>query len=183
MEKSDNKLTIDEKAEIFEYVNSLYLKLTGEKKKYTKRCFKTSWKEDNMCYTLLLKLYNVYDIWLENERNDEWVWERDNVKMDTHVSQKKHNRIVNMMRESERELELQLEKIQEGKGFVSEEVYNTALEEKDKEIQQINRENGDHVAKLRNQLAFKDEKLDHANKRLEAQKLYYEDQMKKLSMD
>ena len=177
----DNKLTIDEKAEIFEYVNNLYLKLTGEKKKYTKRCFKTSWKEDNMCYKLLLKLYDVYDVWVENECHDEWTWERENITMEGTISQKKHHRVMNMMRESERELELELEKIQEGKGYISEEVYNTALEEKDKENQQNNRENGDLVAKLRNQLAFKDEKLDHANKRLEAQKLYYEDQMKKLN--
>ncbi len=183
MEKSDNKLTTDEKAEIFEYVNSLYLKLTGEKKKYTKRCFKTSWKEDNMCYKLLLKLNDVYDIWLENERNTEWVWERDNLILDGRISQKKHHRVMNMMRESERQLELELEKIKEGKGYISEEVYNTALEEKEKEIQQINRENGDRVAKFRNETDMLREKLDHSNKRLEAQKLYYEDQMKKLSMD
>ncbi len=183
MEKSDNKLTTDEKGELFEFVNSLYLKLTGQKKKQTKASFKNSWKEDNLLYIMMVKLADVYDMWLENERNEEWVWERDNVNMDTHVSQKKHHRVMNMMRESERQLELELEKIKEGKGYISEEVYNTALEEKEKEIQQINRENGDRVAKFRNETDMLREKLDHSNKRLEAQKLYYEDQMKKLSMD
>ena len=183
MEKSDNKLTTDEKGELFEYVNSLYLKLTGQKKKQTKASFKNSWKEDNLLYIMMVKLADVYDMWLENERNDEWVWERDNVKMDTHVSQKKHHRVMNMMRESERELELELENIKEGKGYISEEQHKEEMEEKDKEIQQINREHGDRVAKLRNENDMLREKLDAANKRTEAQKLYYEDQMKLLSSD
>ncbi len=183
MEKSDNKLTIDEKADIFEYVNSLYLKLTGEKKKYTKRCFKTTWKEDNMCYKLLLKLNDVYDIWLENERNAEWVWERDNLNLDTHISQKKHHRVMCMMRESERQLELELEKIKQGKGYISEEQHEKEMKEQLINYQQADRVLQDRAAKFRNEADMLREKLDHTNKRLEAQKLYYEDQIKKLSMD
>ena len=183
MDKSDNKLTTDEKAEIFEYVNSLYLKLTGEKKKYTKRCFKTTWKEDNMCYKLLMGYNKVYDVWLENERNEEWVWERDNVNMDTHVSQKKHHRVMNMMRESERYLELELEKIKEGKGYMSEEQHEQEMKEQLINYQQAERVLQDRAAKYHNEAEMLREKLDHANRRLEAQKLYYEDQMKKLQLN
>jgi len=183
MEKSDNKLTTEEKGEIFEYVNNLYLKLKGQKKKQTKASFKNSWKEDNLLYIMMMKLNDVYDIWCENECQDEWTWERENVTMEGTISKKKHHRVMNMVRESERDLELELENIKEGKGYISEEVYNTALEEKDKQIQQINREQGDTIAKLRNEANFLREKLDAANKRLEAQKLYYEDQMTKLNND
>ena len=183
MEKSDNKLTTDEKAEIFEYVNNLYLKLKGNKKKQTKASFKNSWKEDNLLYIMMMKFTDVYDVWLENERNDEWVWERDNVTMEGTISQKKHHRVMNMMRESERDLELELEKIKEGKGYISEEQHIEEMKEKQTEYEQNNRENGDSVAKYRNEADFLREKLDKADKRLEAQKLYYEDQMKKLSND
>ena len=183
MEKSDNKLPTDEKADLFEYVNSVYLKLTGEKKKYTKRCFKHTWKEDNMCYKLLMGYNKVYDVWLENERNAEWVWERDNLILDGRISQKKHHRVINMLRESEHELELELEKIKEGKGYISEEKYKEDMREKDKQMHETRRQTTDRVAKYINENDMLREKLDHNNKRLEAQKLYYEDQIKKLSMD
>ena len=129
MEKSDNKLTTIEKGEIFEYVNDLYLKLAGEKKKYTKRCFKTTWKEDNMCYKLLLGYNNVYDIWLKNEQNEEWAWERDNTITEGTITKKKHMRMINMMRESERYLEQELENIKDGKGYISEEQHEEDMKE------------------------------------------------------
>ncbi len=183
MEKSDNKLTTDEKGELFEFVNSLYLKLTGQKKKQTKASFKNSWKEDNLLYIMMVKLADVYDMWLENERNEEWVWERDNVNMDTHVSQKKHHRVMNMMRESERDLELELEKIQEGKGYISKEQHEEEMKKQLEEQQELIREQADRVAKLRILEKGLREKLDAANRRTQAQKLYFDDQMKLLSRD
>ena len=183
MEKSENKLTTIEKGEIFEYVNDLYLKLTGEKKKYTKRCFKTTWKEDNMCYKLLLGYNNVYDIWLKNEQNEEWAWERDNTTTEGTITKKKHMRMINMMRESERYLEEELENIKEGKGYISEEQHEEEMNKQLQEQKQLIREQGDSIAKYKNESEMLREKLDYANKRLEAQKLYYEDQLNKLSMD
>ncbi len=183
MEKSENKLTTIEKGEIFEYVNDLYLKLTGEKKKYTKRCFKTTWKEDNMCYKLLLGYNNVYDIWLKNEQNEEWAWERDNTTTEGTITKKKHMRMINMMRESERYLEEELENIKDGKGYISEEQHEEEMNKQLQEQKQLIREQGDSIAKYKNESEMLREKLDYANKRLEAQKLYYEDQLNKLSMD
>lgn len=183
MENSENKLTTIEKGEIFEYVNDLYLKLTGEKKKYTKRCFKTTWKEDNMCYKLLLGYNNVYDIWLKNEQNEEWAWERDNTITEGTITKKKHMRMINMMRESERYLEEELENIKDGKGYISEEQHKEEMDKQLQEQKQLIREQGDSIAKYKNESEMLREKLDYANKRLEAQKLYFEDQFKKLSMD
>jgi hypothetical protein len=183
MENSENKLTTIEKGEIFEYVNDLYLKLTGEKKKYTKRCFKTTWKEDNMCYKLLLGYNNVYDIWLKNEQNEEWAWERDNTITEGTITKKKHMRMINMMRESERYLEEELENIKDGKGYISEEQHKEEMDKQLQEQKQLIREQGDSIAKYKNESEMLRDKLDYANKRLEAQKLYFEDQFKKLSMD
>ena len=183
MEKSDNKLTTDEKGEIFEYVNSMYLHLKGNKKKQTKQSFKTTWKEDNMCYKLLLGYNDVYDIWLKNEQNEEWLWERDNTTIEGTIPKKKHMRMINMMRESERYLEEELENIKDGKGYISEEQHKEEMNKQLQEQKQLIREQGDSIAKYKNESEMLREKLDYANKRLEAQKLYFEDQFKKLSMD
>ena len=183
MENSENKLTTDEKAEIFEYVNDKYLKLKGQKKKQTKASFKGSWKEDNLLYIMMMKLNDVYDIWCDNEQHEEWVWEKENTYMEGTITQKKHRRMMNMMRQNEYDLEIKLEEIEAGKGYMSEEKYKEDMREKEKEYEQNNREQGDRVAKYRNEADFLREKLDKATKRLDAQKLYYEDQMTKLNSD
>ncbi len=180
MEKSDNKLTAVEKGEIFEYVNDMYLKLKGNKKKYTKNCFKSTWKEDNMCYTLLMKLYTAYEMWSENERDEEWIWERDNLNDDV-VSKKKHRRVINMLHRSEYELEQELEKIKEGKGYMSEETHKNMIQEQKINYEQTILELNDSVQKSKNLEEGLRSKIKSQDERFEAMKLYYEDQMKKLS--
>lgn len=182
MEKSDNKLTSVEKGEIFEYVNDIYLKLKGNKKKSTKNCFKTSWKEDNMCYTLFMKLYNAYDMWSENELDEEWIYERDNLNDDV-VSKKKHRRVINMLHRSEYELEQELEKIKEGKGYISEVEYKDMIQEQKRNYEQTILELNDSVQKSKTLEEGLRSKIKANDERFEAMKLYYEDQIKKLSMD
>ena len=87
------------------------------------------------------------------------------------------------MGESYEELEQELENIKDGKGYISEEQHEDLLKQVKQDKEEIIREQGDSIAKYRNESEMLREKLDYANKRLEAQKLYYEDQMKKLSMD
>ena len=183
MEKSENKLTTIEKGEIFEYVNDLYLKLAGEKKKYTKRCFKTTWKEDNMCYKLLLGYNNVYDIWLKNEQNEEWAWERDNTITEGTITKKKHMRMINMMRESERYLEQELENIKDGKGYISEEQHEEDMKEQKLNYEQTITELKDSLQKNKNTEEGLRSKIKSQEERFQAMKLYYEDQLNKLSMD
>jgi len=186
MEKSDSKLTREEKATIFEYVNDLYLKLKGNKKKQTKASFKDSWKEDNLLYIMMIKLHSSYEIWDNHEQNPEWIFERDlikDAKNTLSIPKLKHQRMMSMMRQNEYDMEVKLEEIEQGKGYMSETDHKESMEQLEKEQQQRNRENGDLVGKLRNEADFLREKLDKANKRLEAQKLYYDDQMAKLNSD
>ena len=161
----------------------MYLHLKGQKKKQTKQSFKTTWKEDNMCYKLLLGYNNVYDIWLKNEENEEWLWERDNTITEGTVTKKKHMRMISMMRESERYLEEELEKIKEGSGYISEAEHKAMMQNQHRDSQYKIDELDNEIRKYKNDSDMLREKVDFANKRLEAQKLYYEDQIKKLSMD
>ncbi len=183
MEKSDNKLTTEEKGEIFEYVNNLYLKLKGQKKKQTKASFKNSWKEDNLLYIMMMKLNDVYDIWLKNEESEEWLDKKNTTESKGTIAMKKHMRIMNMMSEEERELELELEKIKEGKGYISEEQHKEEMEKQLQEQQEIIREQGDTIAKYRNEASMLREKLDAANKRTRDTRTHYEKLMKSLSTD
>ncbi len=181
MEMSDNKLTSVEKGEIFEYVNDIYLKLKGNKKKSTKNCFKTSWKEDNMCYTLFMKLYGAYEMWSENELDQEWIYERDNLNDDV-VSKKKHRRVINMLHRSEYELEQELEKIKEGKGYFSEETHNEELNDMKQNYNLKISELQDQVQKYKNLEDGLRAKIKSQDERFEGMKLYYEDQIKLLSV-
>jgi len=56
-------LTTVDKNEIFEYVNSFYLHLKGDKKKFLKRAFVHSWKQNKTIgsYELFLELYKSCD--------------------------------------------------------------------------------------------------------------------------
>ena len=56
-------LTTVEKAEIFEYVNSFYLHLKGDKKKFLKRAFVHTWKQNKTIgsFELFLELYKSCD--------------------------------------------------------------------------------------------------------------------------
>ena len=185
MEKSDNKLTRQEKATIFEYVNDLYLKLKGNKKKQTKASFKDSWKEDNLLFIMMMKLNSSYEMWDNHEENPDWIFERDiKLAKDTSsIPKLKHQRMMSMLRQNECDMEVKLEEIKEGKGYISEEQHKEEMKKQLEEQQELIREQGDRVAKLRILEKALREKLDAANRRTQAQKLYYEDQMKLLSSD
>lgn len=56
-------MTKDEKSEIFEYVNSFYLHLKGDKKKFLKRSFTSTWKQNKTigAFELFMELYKSCD--------------------------------------------------------------------------------------------------------------------------
>ena len=176
------KLSTSEKGDIFEYVNTMYLNLKGQKKKQTKQSFKNSWKEDNMCYILMLKLNDAYDMWCEKEQNEDWLFDLDWIKNSDNksISMIRHKRHLNFMREDLEEKDKELEKIKEGKGYISEEAHDEAMKQLKQEQQEIIREQGDTIAKLRQSEAYAREKMEIAEKQREGLRLYYEDQIKSI---
>jgi archaellin len=176
------KLSTSEKAEIFEYVNDMYLHLKGQKKKQTKQSFKTSWKEDNMCYILMMKLNDAYDQWSEHEQNEDWEFDKSVIKNSDNksISMMKHRRHLAFVREEVFYLETELEKVKEGKGYISEEAHDIAMKQLKEEQQQIIRDQGDTIAKLRQSEAYAREKMEIAEKQREGLRLYYEDQIKSI---
>jgi len=184
--ESDKSVTLskDEKGDIFEIVNSLYLNFKGGKKKSFKQNFKSIWKEDNNLFKLVMTLYNAEDIIegrkakLEDEIEGGFVpvdWE---TKI---VSWKKYRGMCIHQQGMVEILEKQLEDVEEGKGYISEESHDEAMKQLKEEQQEIIREQGDTIAKLRNKEAYHIEKKELAEKKLQVYKLYYEGEIKKLN--
>lgn len=173
------KLSTEEKGEIFEYVNTMYLHLKGQKKKQTKQSFKTSWKEDNMCYILMMKLNDVYETWSEKEQHEDWEFDRDVIKNSNEksISMVRHKRNMNFMRMDLEDKEKELDKIKEGKGYISQESHDEAMKEQKQELQEIIREQGDKIAKLRQSEEFARDAMNRAKEKEDEVRKYYENQM------
>ena len=179
----NEQLTPNEKAEIFEYVNSMYLHMSGDKKTGTKRSFKNVWKEDNNCHILMIALYGAYDKWSKAEDNEDHQFMIQTMGNQT-VTLKKHTRIMNMMKEEMEILEDEVEDIKEGKGYISEESHNKLIEELKNDKEEIIREQGNTIGKLRNENLMLREKYEASERRLEAAKRFYEATIDKvISMD
>ena len=157
MEKSANKLDANLKGEIFENVNTLYLRLKGDKKKQTKRSFKASWKEDNMCYIMMMALNNAYDTWAEQELNEDWLWDLNRIGRDETVSRKEHKRMMNFLGEDIEGLEAELDKVKEGKGYIKEDHHKEQMETQKKEFQEKIRDLGDQVRKWKHRATMEAE--------------------------
>ena len=173
------KLSTSEKADIFEYVNSMYLHLTGDKKKQTKRSFKTTWKEDNMCFILMMKLNEVYDIWSENEQKEDWLYDLEIHKNSEQksVSMIKYRRHLNFQNEEREYYETELEKVKEGKGYISQEAHDEAMKELKQEKDNIIQEKGQIIGKLRSDDNARKEMVAKAKKEVAEVRKYYEKQM------
>ena len=174
-------MDLSDKGEIFEYVNTLYLHLKGDKKRQTKRSFKALWKEDHMCHIMMMALYDAFDKWSERENEEEWVWEKDNLNMEGTISVKQHKRKFHFIQKEMEELETKLEKVENGKGYISEESHEEQMKELKQEKEQIIQEYGNTIGKLRNTESALREKLEAQEKRFIGMENYFKQQIDILS--
>ena len=177
-------LSKEEKAEIFEIVNNMYLGYRGNKKKETKKSFKNTWKEDNNCFRLIMTLYNAEDILegskgkLEDDINGGWVpvgWETKKVSWKQSAGMCKH------LGESIDELERTIEDVEEGKGYISEEKYKDDMKKQLEDSQEIIRSKSDEVAKWRNKATFAEEKRESQVRSAKKEADYYKKAAEQLS--
>mgnify|MGYP003152518204 FL=1 len=175
-------LTKEQLGDIFDIVNSTYLGMKGEKKRITKKACKL-WKSDNNLYKFLIALYNSEEI---NEKIrapiDQLIddgdcpcdWETQK------VSWKTHNGRINDLNQSIERLEQQIEDVESGKGYISEETHKEKMSLQLKEQQEIIRGQGDTIAKLRNLEEGLRHTIECQSQKYNDQKKYYEEQIQKL---
>lgn len=171
----ESSLTNQEKDLIFENVNTMYLNLTGTLKKQTKSSFKL-WKEDGLQYKMMIILSEVYDKWSEREQNEEWIEDKERIGTET-VSEKKFRRYLNFANQSNEEIRKELDKIKEGKGYISEETHKEEMAEQLKEQQEIIREISDQLGKARHQAKHYEDKCELQSKDLHAKIDYYKGEL------
>lgn len=182
-------LTKQDKQDIFEIVNSTYLHLKGDKKKLLKSTFCNVWKINKSigAFELFMKLYEsdaIHD--KMNEAFLEYVkdgYDNEYYRNHKHIPYAKHIQRMQWRNEEVEEAERQLEEIKEGKGYISQEDHEYQLNKVKEEQQQIIREKSDTIGKLRNLEVGLRAKIDAANERFEGMRLFYEDQIKKLTND
>ena len=173
------ELSKEELGEIFDIVNSMYIGLKGEKKRATRKACKL-WKEDNNLRKFLLALYNSDEINEKIRKNIEEDiefghrpddWETKKVPWKTH-----YGRIKDLNQSIER-LEQQIEDVESGKGYISEETHKEAMAEQLREQHEIIRGISDQLGKARHQAKHFEDKCEIQSKDLHAKIEYYKDQL------
>lgn len=133
MEQSVKTYTREEKAEVFEYVNNIFLHLKGDDKRRLKRAMTHTWKQNKTigCLELFMKLYNSYDVY---DKDTEWFKKYLNESCETEddyknkkISLAKHRRIVGRRQEDNDELQQQLEELEESRGYIKEEEHDEII--------------------------------------------------------
>jgi len=185
-----SELTKEEKQSIFEVVNNDHLRLKGNQKKILKSQFCNSWKINKNigAFELLMKLYESEELY---DSKNEWFkkyiadygFTPEHYKSQKPVPIMKHIRRVKHADDQVLELEQKLEDIAEGKGYISQEDYEYQLNKMKEEQQEIIRERGDTITKLRNLETGLRAKLDAANERFEAMRLYYDNYINKMNTE
>ena len=170
----------EERINIFDIVNSNHLHLTGKIRSDLRRQF-LSWKQNNTigAYHLFIKLYEseeVYDKrtdFFKKYIEEDPSWLNDLSKEP--VAFGKYRLHMEWKNEEIESLEKQLDDVEQGKGYMSEETHKELMKQQLDEQQQIIQEQGNTVSKLRFNESCLREKLEAADRRFTAQKKFYED--------
>ncbi len=179
-----SKLSKEEKQNIFENVNNTHLKLTGDVKKALKRQF-MSWKINKTigAFELFIKLYESEDLY---DSKNEWfkkLVDHDQLlkyicENDKYMSIAKYERHMRFAAQEREDLEQQLENIESGKGYITEQSHNEEIQELKKQHFQEIRELGDQIIKYRNESSVAREKLESERERSALLRIQHQKQIK-----
>jgi len=181
-------LTAEEKAEIFEIVNSEHLKLNGNKKKATKSNFKKLWKPDNMAYQLMIALYDSEDKYEEkNEWFQQYLTDTDisveEVKNKKSISYAKYIRRLRWKDEMIEELENKLDNVIEDNNLISKEDHKQEIKDIKEKYKFELEDKDDKIKKLEAQINLFDSRMK-AKTETHAQIVKnYEEQIKSLQKE
>jgi len=183
MEQS--KLTSDDKAQIFDIVNSMYLHYKGKEKSQVKKNFKSVWKEDNNLFKFIMCMYNADDILEKNkDRFNKELEYGYGIPLDWEtkkISFKKHHGMICMLQEEIEDKEKELENIEQEKDIIKMADHNDIIRQIENQYKEKLEALEDNNIKLKNQLRNKDDVCD-AKVNAEIKRTnYYKDQLEKFT--
>jgi hypothetical protein len=183
MEIPPEDLTSEIKGDIFEIVNTTHLHLKGDKKRATKGNFKRRWNADNMCFTLMIALYNSEEqIEKLNGEIDEIPKVHKPEDWDTQkVSWKKYMRAILIRNEAIDLLEKQLDDVEAGKGYIKIDKHEELMKQQLEDQQVIIRDYGDQIRKWKKTANDYEYKCEKVSNRKDVQIAYLTKELDKLS--
>jgi len=182
-------LTREEKQDIFESVNSTHLKLKGNQKKILKRSFCDAWKLNKSvgAFELFMKLYESFD---EYDKMNEWFKEyleedpQDAHYYRTHkkIPYAKHRRFMAYRTDEIDELEKKLEEVEDGKGYIKQDIHDDEILELKKEWRNKVYALEDEVSRLKQKLIYAEQDATARVNTAREQTQYFKQQLELLSI-
>ncbi len=187
MELSKKEYTKDEKSEMFDYVNSTFFKLKGDKRKALRKAILT-WKQNKQvgAFELFVMLYHSEDLYDEkNEWFKEYVDETGLTKEETKkkkpIPYVKHVRRMRWKDKEIEEAQEELESVLEDKNLISKEEHEEIVDKIKADNKELKESLEHKIQQLEQQLNFAKEsaeaKIRIANERAN----FFENECMKLS--
>ena len=178
-------LTPDDKAQIFDIVNSMYLHYKGKEKSQVKKNFKSVWKEDNNLFKFIMCMYNADDILEKNkDRFNKELEYGYGIPLDWQtkkISFKKHHGMICMLREEVEDLEQELQNIEQEKDIIKMTDHNDIIRQIENQYKEKLEALEDNNIKLKNQLRNKDDDMKAKVKTQSDRVDYFQNQLNKLT--
>tara|TARA_R110002096_G_scaffold114893_2_gene249014 strand:+ start:167 stop:739 length:573 start_codon:yes stop_codon:yes gene_type:complete len=182
-----SQLSKEEKQNIFEIVNTTHLHTKGNKKKLLKSQFCNSWKINKNigAFELFMKLYESEDVY---DKYNEWFKKYidthpgqptpESIRSEKNIPYSKYVRNLGYKNEELEELEQKLEDVESGKGYMTEAKHDELLQLNTSKLYETIREQGDTIAKLRNEITDKDIIIAAKKATIQERTEWYESQLK-----
>ena len=144
-----------QKGEIFDIVNSIHLKLKGGAKNDCRRNMKNSWKNDSNIMLIFMKLYESFDLYEKMEQGENYHqndYEIENTPnfLNKPVTTRQHLLFIGSLQDDIDKLETELDKIKEGKGYLTLEDHETKMKETKEYFRKDNDKLRDEMMKYKN---------------------------------
>jgi hypothetical protein len=161
-----SSLTVKQKADYFDVVNQTHLKLTGKLKNDMKRNMKNSWKHDSNIMLIFMKLYESFEVYekmeeCENYNDDPYInSDKKEDYLNQKISFKKHLLHVRSYQTENEGLQKKLEDVEEGKGYITQENHDIAIQETKDYFRKENQSFRDDMIKSQNEASILREKME-----------------------
>tara|TARA_R100000541_G_scaffold44268_2_gene51404 strand:- start:10 stop:570 length:561 start_codon:yes stop_codon:yes gene_type:complete len=158
-------LTLKQKNDYFDLVNSIHLKLKGKPKNDMKRNMKYTWKNDSNIMLIFMKLYESFDVYEKMGQGDNYNqndYEIENTPnfLNKPITTRQHLLFIGSLQDEIEELEKKLSDVESGKGYITNENHNIAIQETKDYFRDENTSLKDSMIKYKNEVTFLRDKME-----------------------
>jgi len=159
-------LTLKEKNDYFDYVNSIHLGLKGKAKNDMKRNMKNTWKNDSNIMLLFMKLYESFDVYEKMETSKTYINNphvgsiNSNDYLKKPITTRQHLLHIAYLQDEIDELDNKLSDVESGKGYITNEDHEIAIQETKDYFRDENSSLTDSMIKYKNEAQFLRDKME-----------------------